>query len=351
MSRNVRLLAFSAAVLAALAVPAAASATSIHWNKAIRIEASKYGGLGAVSCPSSALCVAVDASGYVMRTTKPNGGSWTSPVRIDSYGDLTGVSCPTTALCVAVDSVGNVVTSIDPTAAKPVWSKPVRIDATAAAGGGYAGLAGVSCPSASLCVAVDNAATGNVLVSTDPTGGAKDWKLSALSGVLTSVSCPSTTLCVAAGTQHFYATNPAGGSTAWHATGGPIGFGVLSSIDCSSSSLCVSVGYGNTSSGFAMTSTDPRGSAATWKTASVVPTPPPPGEGVLDAVGCAGTALCVALDGADNAYTTTAPAQGTWSGPAAIRPKSASQTNAISCTTTFCVVVDSAGVETTGVIR
>jgi hypothetical protein len=158
-------------------------------------------------------------------------------------------------------------------------------------------------------------------------------------------------MCLAAGTQHLVSTDPTGGSAAWHATGGQTGGGIISAVACPALSLCVGVGYGNSSIGLATTSADPRGSAATWKTVGVEPSPPNAGQGLLDAVGCAGSGLCVAVDGADNAYTTTAANKGSWSSGAPIRSKSASQSSAISCTGTFCVVVDSAGVATPGVVR
>jgi hypothetical protein len=352
--RTLRILALLAALTGLLVIaPAAASAAaSLHWNKAVRIEPAKNGGLNAVACPAIGLCIAVDDSGYVTTTTKPTGGSrsWARAVRIDA-NPLTGISCPSAKLCIAVDAAGQAVISTNPTGGAKAWGRPFRIDSTAAQGGGYAGLDGISCPSAKLCVAVDGASAGNVVTSTDPAGGARAWKLAAVGGQLTSVSCPSAGFCVAAGTQHYTSTNPTGGASAWHGTGAPSGDGLLSAVHCPSTSLCVSVGYGNTSSGLATTSANPRGGAGTWKTVAVESATPAAGTGLLDAVGCAGSGLCVAVDGADDAWSSTGPAGGTWSGGSAIRPKSASSSTAVSCTRSFCVVVDSAGVETTGVVR
>jgi hypothetical protein len=55
---------------------------------------------------------------------------------------------------------------------------------------------GVSCPSSGLCVAVDE--WGDVVTSTNPTGGASAWTVTHVDGsnFLSGVSCPSSGLCV-----------------------------------------------------------------------------------------------------------------------------------------------------------
>lgn len=342
-----------AALLALAAAPAVAGAASVHWGKAVRIEPAKDGGLDAVSCPSTGLCAAVDQSGHLVTSTKPTKGVWKSPVSVEpaSDGGLTGISCPTAKLCVAVDQSGNVLTSTNPAAGAKYWTKPARIDPTTDAGGGYTGLAAISCPSAKLCVAVDNAASGNVVTATNPTGGAHAWTVTKVGGLLDAVSCTyGTTFCVVAGSQHWWSTAPTGGASGWHATGAPTGGGAISAIACPATTMCLGVGYADTGLGLATSSANPRGTASDWTTVSVSPDPPGGGESLFDAVGCASRRLCVAVDGADNAYTSTAPTAGTWSGGGAIRPKSASQWSAVSCNPKMCTVVDGAGVETTGTV-
>jgi len=68
------------------------------------------------------------------------------------------VSCGSPTLCVAADTMGNVLTSTNPTGGPPAWTV-AQVDAV-----GF--VSGVSCPSASLCVAVDSA--GYVLVGAQP---------------------------------------------------------------------------------------------------------------------------------------------------------------------------------------
>src|ERR1700674_5378090 len=92
-------------------------------------------------------------------------------------------------LLAAVDYVGNVVTSSNPTGGAAAWTV-THVDGTNP-------LTGVSCPSSGLCAAVDT--VGNVVTSSNPTGGAGAWTVTPVDGTnpLTGVSCPSSGLCVA----------------------------------------------------------------------------------------------------------------------------------------------------------
>jgi hypothetical protein len=87
-----------------------------------------------------------------------------------------------------VDSSGNVVTSSNPTGGAAAWTLTNLV-------GGH--LRGVSCPSSSLCVAVGD--SGNVATSDNPIGGAAAWTVTHVDGSnsLNGVSCPSSGLCVA----------------------------------------------------------------------------------------------------------------------------------------------------------
>src|ERR1019366_9950291 len=79
--------------------------------------------------------------------------TWSAPERVDHqppFGyptPLGGPSCPSSGLCVAVDNRGNLVTSSNPTGGAAAWTV-TDVD-------GSNGLDGVSCPSSGLCVAVD----------------------------------------------------------------------------------------------------------------------------------------------------------------------------------------------------
>src|SRR5260370_4908977 len=117
-----------------------------------------------------------------MPTASPNptAGSpliWAAPVRVDHqppfFGSkLVGVSCSSIRLCVAVDYIGgNVVTSSDPTGGVAAWTV-TNVDRSRWNSSGHT-LSGVSCPSISLCVAVDN--SGNAITSHKPTARSAAW--------------------------------------------------------------------------------------------------------------------------------------------------------------------------------
>ena len=106
----------------------------------------------------------------IAATPTPNAASpltWAAPVRVDHQPSFEGtslssVSCPGSGLCVAVDNSGNVVTSSNPTGGPVAWTV-TKVDASNS-------LFGVSCPSSGFCAVVDN--DGNVVTSSNPTGGA-----------------------------------------------------------------------------------------------------------------------------------------------------------------------------------
>ena len=109
-------------------------------------------------------------------------------------------------------------------AAPAGWSAPVLVDHQPPFAS-FGGLEGISCTSASLCIAID--IEQNVVASANPTGGAGAWSWSNVGGSnyvdLASyglaVSCQSPPLCVAvAGQTILTSTNPTGGPSAWTAT-------------------------------------------------------------------------------------------------------------------------------------
>jgi len=145
---------------------------------------------------------------------------WGHPIVIGTSGP-NSVSCPTTSLCVAINTTGYVSISPDPGGRASSWTaSPSRMNV-------QAGLYGLSCPSTSLCVAVGGGSGESyVATSTDPAGGAATWKGSALTGggdQLSAVSCASTSLCVAVGFSGTVATStdPAGGAGTWTAIQAP----------------------------------------------------------------------------------------------------------------------------------
>ena len=264
---------------------------------------SEENGILAVSCPSSGLCVAVDNGGKAFVSTDPAGGStsvWKMSAVAGASSGFSGVSCPDIKLCVGIAG-GNIVTTTDPTGGASKWKS---LDA----GNALMGQAGdefvsVSCPSPALCLVAD--INGNVLVSTNPTGPASAWKVgdvdaASASPEVTALSCPSVHFCVAGDDDgHILTTTgPTGGAAAWKMATPAGSSSSISSVSCPTSSFCVAA------SDELFISTDPSGGGTTWKKVSGVL------NGDTETVACASPAVCVASDVALDLDTSSNPTRG-----------------------------------------
>jgi hypothetical protein len=257
-----------------------------------------------ISCPSTALCVAVDAAGDVITSTDPTGGAaaWV-PVQVDpsttqNNSDNAGkvlvrsVSCPSTGLCVAVDAAGNALASTDPTGGASTWTIE-HIDTAASYGCTGTGLAcqppltAIACPSIAVCAAVDF--SGNLLTSAN----AAPWTITPTdAGQLSSlfgISCPSLDFCavVDGDAGRVITVNPLV-PTQQIVRSLP---DALYGIWCQSRSLCLaSAQTGGGISGL-LGSFDPAAPQSTWSLSSL---------GDVNAVACPAASLCVAADGEGN---------------------------------------------------
>lgn len=252
---------------------------------------------------------------------------------------ITGISCPTVSLCVAVDLNGNALTTRTP-AGRTSWKRSL-IDA-------FAPLDAISCSSPTFCVAVDT--MGSAVTSTDPTGGSAAWTAvkirddlalggTSVSVPLTAVSCASSHLCVSGDDyprEIMTATDPRGGPGAWSDR---IGIGHrysadgLVSVSCPSTRFCAALG-----DRAVYASTDPTGPASTKLDVSAP----------LEAISCGSRSLCVAVVGTGEATASG----GVWrsTDPAARHPRwvptspDSHQQFAVAChQRRLCVATDSAG--------
>jgi hypothetical protein len=196
-----------------------------------------------MSCPSVKLCVGVEEHAVVTSTQPdPRQASWTS-TSLNVANLIFPVACPTASLCLLGDSGGNVLTSTHPTGGSSAW-KLAHVDKAqptdVAHLGTQAAIFDISCPTAGLCVALDDGA--NVLTSTNPTGGASAWKLAhfRFTAQLSDLTCPSVSLCVAVDREGdvVTSTNPTGGASAWTVSQLDRG-GYLTSLSCPTVTLCV----------------------------------------------------------------------------------------------------------------
>ncbi len=299
------------------------------------------GNPSAVSCPDAGTCVAVDVQGDVLSTTDPGGGAAAWKVTsVDPMIPLTGVSCADPTLCVAVDQSGDVVTSTDPGGGAGAWMLS-GID-------GEVSLTGIACPDEQLCVAVGGVVPtpdpssglyGVVLTSTDPTGGPGTWKVTSVDVYsLSAISCPSPSLCVAldANGEVATSTDPTGGSAAWKSFGVDQGTADFTALSCPSASLCVAVD----DQGNVATSTDPTGGSRAWTLTSL--SSDISGQPRFDSVSCPSTSFCVIGAFADSALVSSDPTggSGSWT-PVRVTSQGEEAMFGLSCPSTgFCVGVD-----------
>jgi hypothetical protein len=302
-----------------------------------------------VSCVSISWCLAWDEAGYVLTSTAPTIGAagWSNTKIIDPMNDrLRAVSCPSASLCVAVGGQGDVFTSTTPAGSRDAWhsalvdSGPCPLGANSGTptvplchdkslGTGPPGprwLLAISCPSVALCVAGD--AEGNVLTSTDPTGGPGAWKVTYVDheieagsmavddqAELISIACPSVSLCIASDGAGNVLTSkdPTGGASAWtlrrvvHVESAPPT--ALEDLSCPSTMRCLGLYRHGTD--YADVNYDAFGEGS-WNPVSIDGVKPPPSVScpsssplcvTADATGisCPSTQLCVAVDEAGNA--------------------------------------------------
>jgi hypothetical protein len=188
---------------------------------------------------------------------------------------------------------GNAVTSTDPASPSSTWTVS-HVDRDVTTNGTQAALQDVSCPSISLCVAVDSA--GNALTSTNPTASPAAWITNDVAGTngLSAVACPTTSLCVAAGGSKISVSRaPAAGVQAWATSA--IRY-ALTRISCSTVPFCAAVDQ----SGDVVISTSPGSGGTAWTGTHIDPYN-------IEAAACSTSSRCFALDGVGNLSVGRSP--------------------------------------------
>ncbi|MHB1486851.1 MAG: fibronectin type III domain-containing protein [Acidimicrobiales bacterium] len=258
------------------------------------------------------------------------GGSWSGPTLVDqTYSPHSaGMSCPSATYCVDVDQSGDAITYNGTS-----WSAPVQIDPKVNGNGEW--LTGVSCPTTSFCAAIDSlgyAVTYNgtswsapVLVSGPGSGGGGTNALELL-----AISCPSATFCVAVDnngdTSDFNGSSwsvPAQIDPATAATNNAVPW--IEGVSCASTVMCVAV--------------DNQGQAlvfngSSWGAPRLVDPFSSTNTGDLQNVSCPATNFCVADDSSGSVLTFDGS---TWSAPLPVVPD-ASMMGMVSCSgPKFCM--------------
>ena len=253
-----------------------------------------------VSCPSATFCAAVAGGSIYTSTTPTSAASW-GKAQLGLF--FTGINCPSATLCVALDASGEVFTSINPTGGVAAWQSAM-VD-SGAEGWSTVGGPTVACPSASLCLAI-SAHSGNVAVSTNPTGGAAAWSLTSLGEGPLAVACPTVHFCVTTASYPQYkmwtTTNPTGGAAAWSSSSlTSIG---AASLSCPTTSFCGAAGYITAEEGYSVAVTaNPAGGGSTWQGSTTNPDFHGDRRGL--AIDCPSAELCLMGDSQGNLFIGT----------------------------------------------
>lgn len=299
---------------------ASAGVASPSWQQPVQVDASA---LTHVACPSTSLCVAVDEAGNLVTSVDPRGGAaaWTVTPLGNSAAERCGqgcsinaLSCPSESFCAAADNQGDVFTSTDPQAGPGTWR------ATKVPKLGFFGFTALSCPSTSLCVGVNY--TGLAISSTHPTAGTGAWSVQTIDtsgcpqkvcvgygpnagvGQLDAIACPSESLCVAADMHGnvLVSTDPTGGQEHWiqayvdsDGTALPIETDVqapIESVACASVSLCVA----SDRPGNVVSSQNFTGGASAWTSSLAAPKfEAAPEPSALSDLSCPSLSFCVGV--------------------------------------------------------
>jgi hypothetical protein len=338
--RPVRLVANLAvgATLVALLTAASAAPDTAGWSQ---VPSPRGGSLPAgsaiehaVSCVSASACLAVGSVGEhggLLDQTQANlwnGSSWSllKPLDPDEYAVFNGVSCVTATECVAVgaDSAGTLA---------ELWNGRTWSVLTTVNVGNGSSLLAVSCASTTACTAVGYhpAQRGGDRVLAESWNGTT-WSLSAApspagpSSVLDAVSCPSASACVAVGSSQPGRQTRSVLAESWNGTQwslldapNPSHHASLTGVSCPSVNSCIAVGSYQSIAPPAKTPDQTRTLAESWNgtTWSLMSSanPRPPADGdVLSAVSCVSPTACTAVGSDENRRAASLTLAESWNG-------------------------------------
>ncbi len=336
-SRRAAIVVAALAVVLASRVPSVSADSALVWSPPTLVDAYALDyAVDALSCPSTSLCVVVDQEGNILASSDPTVATptWTHSVtsRAGEPLPVLSVDCLSNTLCYAGE-FGGVLVSRNAGAATPIWT-PLEIS-----GSNY--LQQVSCPTSSLCVAVEQD-DGLALASTEPTSAAA-WMSAGIdaSDDLTGLSCASEKLCIAfdnAGNL-LTSTDPAALDPTWKSIK-PLEGGVVTGMSCISEFLCIGAAD-KEGSGYILRSGNPGAGGPAWIPADV--DPQQGDDNGLTAISCVPTYFCAAVDKEGNVLTSSDPgsAEPTWN---TANVDGTNYMDDVSCASeSFCVALDDHG--------
>ena len=284
--------------------------------------------LGGVSCAEANVCA---IAGWNQAITTVDGGiHWTThPTSASTNGSLTGMSCPTASRCVATGRDGDPMIAVASNDGGATWQTVYRPSSQ-----GW--LGSVSCPTVASCVAAGE--HGWIAVTHD--GGAT-WSSpsSGSSTQLNAISCPTEMTCFAAGEAGTVLATANDGAK-WTAT--PTGSGgSLRGISCADESNCTAVGLAGT-----MIQTSDAG--LHWTTIAWGTTPGWGAPEDLFSVSCPASTHCVAV----GQYSTSIViGRGTAQPPQRVSPYTAFGVSCPSVMTCYLVGSSDAFMKNNGAIQ
>ena len=290
------------------AAPSTTTAAASSWSSPTAVAHASS--LGAVACPATTHCLALDGRGDAFRF---DGSAWTqAPSTGITSSGTPSLSCAGLTFCGAIVQGADQAVTWNGTA----FTAPDTLPAQ--------GLGAVGCAGPSFCVTIDGVGDAYYLGGSSWANGANDW------GSVSAISCPTSGFCVSVG----------GGVSMWDGNSWtePQSFGLtsnLTGVSCPSATYCQVVdntGQADTWNG------------TTWTGPTQVPVPggstAAAGAGGVDLTGvsCVSAAFCMAVanSGAASLWNGT-----DWSSQT-IDPHAS--LTAVSCPSpTLCVAVDGKG--------
>jgi hypothetical protein len=364
--------ASAAVVLVATGLTSTATAAS-GWSvvTAPNSSGADVSELIGVGCSGLGACMAVGdyqrSGGVFTLAERWNGTAFSvqatpSPTSPPAFGVLRGVSCPAAAECIAVGGV-TMTSSAGATLAERWDGTAWSTQATANQSGSSVTdnrLLGVSCPTASFCVAVGSYQSGDQTFPLVERWNGNRWALQspvvppgAFTSSLTAVSCATASACTAVGTSNDGHGADLPVAEAWNGHGWSIRpvpsptseGGKLAAVSCTSATACTAVGQFVDQAGAQTFALVERWDGTAW---SIQRSPPPTGaaDAFLGGVSCPSSAACEAVghyfNSANSQLTLAQGWDGTaWSVQSTPNPGSVADTlSSVACpATTSCVAV------------
>jgi hypothetical protein len=300
-------------------VPVYATETDGTWSAIQTFSANtSEGNLTAVSCGDASDCTAAGnlsigdtVPGWVTET----GGTWGTPTEIadtpSGFGTFSGLSCSSATNCIAVGR-DNHQEPVEATETGGVWGAATEVLGSP---GGSGSFSSVSCPAAAACTAVGSDGSGEPIYEVDSAGvwGAPTEVTGASGGSASfaGVSCTQSTDCTAVGVDGsgnpIYASETSG---TWgmvtEISGTQSTTGSFASVSCVSVGSCTAVG--GESDGHPIYAAETGG---VWGT----PVEVPGGPASFTGVSCTSVGNCTAVGREDSLPMYATETDGVWGSP------------------------------------